>query len=517
MEDDDCCSVNEKKEDEDDESASKKKAKPRRWTDAEDAALCYGVEKYGERRWKAIAAGVGTRDHMQCLQRWKKVLKRGLVKDHWTPEEDDVIRDAVQQHQGDGFDWQAVAAKLPLRSARECRERYKYALGSLAAHRKGVGNGSAVAAQRHLGPEFPTTNGASTTTTFDAGIPATAATRGGLMTPTLSASHHHRAFDATPPTMHRAPSFVSQSPSVGSGALPPGMTPPAIGRSPLGFYPMNRLASPALSERQPLASPLVGVPPPPHWQRNVHPVSPAIRRRDASPYVTRPDLHHLTQQQEPQQPPPSPHPSVPPPSTPGPPQDLGTTIEARLAKLESIFENSTREILSLKQILAQRLWTTGGTPAAPHRTVPGGLETVDSSAATTQRELTTSASESSNSYSSVSSAYSHVVTSDGAPRTPSVANGIRSIEETTDREEAPPPLERPRDADDEPPPPWSGYHHAQPGASPYPPHRAYDYTQPFPQYAGYYPQPHYQATDSPPPPHRQVSNLSLRTALSRAA
>ncbi|KAJ8612114.1 hypothetical protein CTAYLR_002469 [Chrysophaeum taylorii] len=119
--------------------SGKRKAKPRRWTDAEDAALCQGVERYGERRWKLIAAGVGTRDHMQCLQRWKKVLKRGLNKTQWTTHEDAVIRRELEAHlyeHGDSssIDWVAVAAKLPLRSVKECRERWKYSLSSLAVH-----------------------------------------------------------------------------------------------------------------------------------------------------------------------------------------------------------------------------------------------------------------------------------------------------------------------------------------------------------------------------------------------
>lgn len=127
----------EDEEEDDDGTMSKRKARPRRWTDDEDTALCKGVEKYGERRWKLIAAGVGTRDHMQCLQRWKKVLKRGLVKTQWMTHEDAILRHELETHMykhGDSssIDWAAVAGKLPLRSVKECRERWKYSLSSLA-------------------------------------------------------------------------------------------------------------------------------------------------------------------------------------------------------------------------------------------------------------------------------------------------------------------------------------------------------------------------------------------------
>ena len=58
---------------------------------AEDRALCVALLKHGECNWKAIAASVGSRNHMQCLQRWKKVLKPGLSKGNWTAPEDEAL------------------------------------------------------------------------------------------------------------------------------------------------------------------------------------------------------------------------------------------------------------------------------------------------------------------------------------------------------------------------------------------------------------------------------------------
>ena len=40
------------------------------------------MENSGERNWKAIADQVEGRSHTQCLQRWTKVLKPGLIKVH---------------------------------------------------------------------------------------------------------------------------------------------------------------------------------------------------------------------------------------------------------------------------------------------------------------------------------------------------------------------------------------------------------------------------------------------------
>jgi hypothetical protein len=46
---------------------------PRKWTAEEDEALRQSVEANGSKNWKAIALGVPGRNHVQCLQRWKKV------------------------------------------------------------------------------------------------------------------------------------------------------------------------------------------------------------------------------------------------------------------------------------------------------------------------------------------------------------------------------------------------------------------------------------------------------------
>lgn len=51
-------------------------AKPRRWQPHEDELLTAAVNQCGEANWKSIAERVGSRNHVQCLQRWKKVGAR---------------------------------------------------------------------------------------------------------------------------------------------------------------------------------------------------------------------------------------------------------------------------------------------------------------------------------------------------------------------------------------------------------------------------------------------------------
>lgn len=98
-----------------------RKANPRRWTKDEDEALRQAVESHREKNWKAIAAEVPGRNHTQCLQRWTKVLAPGLVKGHWSPQEDDLLRRLVASEQKN---WGEVAAKIPGRTSKQCRERW---------------------------------------------------------------------------------------------------------------------------------------------------------------------------------------------------------------------------------------------------------------------------------------------------------------------------------------------------------------------------------------------------------
>lgn len=52
---------------------NKSTMKPRRWRPHEDHLLTAAVHQSGGTNWKAIASKVGSRNHVQCLQRWRKV------------------------------------------------------------------------------------------------------------------------------------------------------------------------------------------------------------------------------------------------------------------------------------------------------------------------------------------------------------------------------------------------------------------------------------------------------------
>ena len=93
-----------------------------KWSEAEDALLRQAVQEFGGKNWKKIAARLKGRSDVQCLHRWQKVLRPGLVKGPWTPEEDAVVMDLVQVH--GTKKWSHIARQLRGRLGKQCRERW---------------------------------------------------------------------------------------------------------------------------------------------------------------------------------------------------------------------------------------------------------------------------------------------------------------------------------------------------------------------------------------------------------
>lgn len=101
----------------------------RRWNKTEDAVLIELVEQYGNRRWKRIAvefaAKAGTdRSDVQCLHRWNKCLKPGLIKGPWREQEDNIISQMIESHGVNQMRWSAIAKYLPGRLGKQVRERW---------------------------------------------------------------------------------------------------------------------------------------------------------------------------------------------------------------------------------------------------------------------------------------------------------------------------------------------------------------------------------------------------------
>eukprot|EP00752_Nemacystus_decipiens_P011228 g9978.t1 len=102
-------------------SGRKSTAKPRRWQPHEDKLLTAAVHQCGEANWKSIASKVGTRNHVQCLQRWKKVLRPGLVKGQWDAEEDAAL---MKLATAPFKNWGTLSTQMSGRTSKQCRERW---------------------------------------------------------------------------------------------------------------------------------------------------------------------------------------------------------------------------------------------------------------------------------------------------------------------------------------------------------------------------------------------------------
>ena len=93
-----------------------------KWTIEEDNLLRKYVELYGEKQWRKISQHIPGRTSIQCLHRWSKILRPGLVKGPWTPEEDQRL---VSWVQAEGPNKWAQAANFIIgRSGKQCRERW---------------------------------------------------------------------------------------------------------------------------------------------------------------------------------------------------------------------------------------------------------------------------------------------------------------------------------------------------------------------------------------------------------
>ncbi|GBG23792.1 Transcription factor MYB3R-2 [Hondaea fermentalgiana] len=108
------------------ERAKKKGPSGGKWNPDEDERLKAVVKELGPKNWKVISkiAFDGSRSDVQCLHRWQKVLRPGLIKGPWLESEDRVIIDLISAHGLGNIKWSEIAASLPGRLGKQCRERW---------------------------------------------------------------------------------------------------------------------------------------------------------------------------------------------------------------------------------------------------------------------------------------------------------------------------------------------------------------------------------------------------------
>ncbi|CAJ1949558.1 unnamed protein product [Cylindrotheca closterium] len=108
--------------------ATEQAQKFRRWQPEEDDVLKFAVETEGGPpiNWKRIAHTYmnNTRTALQCKSRWTKSLKPGLARGPWTKEEDACIL----RYKQEGLKWSEISKYLPGRLPEHISDRYNNVL-----------------------------------------------------------------------------------------------------------------------------------------------------------------------------------------------------------------------------------------------------------------------------------------------------------------------------------------------------------------------------------------------------
>ena len=93
-----------------------------KWTEEEDRLLSVAVDEFGTKNWKQVCEGVPGRSTVQCMHRWSKILKPGLVKGPWSPEEDLILKQYVREFGTNN--WKECCKLVKGRNGKQCRERW---------------------------------------------------------------------------------------------------------------------------------------------------------------------------------------------------------------------------------------------------------------------------------------------------------------------------------------------------------------------------------------------------------
>ena len=95
------------------------------WSADEDVQIVALVSEHGTRAWSVIAAQLPTRTGKQCRERWHNQLDPNITKTDWSAEEDELL---IASHRRFGNKWAEIAKQLAGRTDNQIKNRWNSAL-----------------------------------------------------------------------------------------------------------------------------------------------------------------------------------------------------------------------------------------------------------------------------------------------------------------------------------------------------------------------------------------------------
>ncbi|OHT03548.1 Myb-like DNA-binding domain containing protein [Tritrichomonas foetus] len=87
----------------------------------EDQMIQQLVNIYGDHNWATVAANIPNRTVRQCRERWQLFLNSGVKKGKWTKEEDEILRKKYAEH---GSQWKYLENFFEGRTSYNIRNRW---------------------------------------------------------------------------------------------------------------------------------------------------------------------------------------------------------------------------------------------------------------------------------------------------------------------------------------------------------------------------------------------------------